>query len=158
MRVTASIAMLGRVAARSASAASAAGGGSGGRLVLTHSTHVESLIPALRIFAASPLVVLVVPGRLAFARGAAPGLAIRVSVATAGGGGYKLLARKGSQVQEVFVTVRGGAAAVPPAMLQAELHRLLPRAAAGPPPPTTPTTTATREGAPASAAVGGRCA
>jgi hypothetical protein len=116
---------------RGASTAGAAGGG--GRLVLTHSTHVETLIPALRTLASSPLVETVVPGRLAYARGAAPGLAIRLSVATAGGGGFKLIARKGSQVQEVFVTVRGGVTAVPPAALQAELHRLLPRVAPAPP-------------------------
>ena len=126
--------MLRLLAAAARGASSAGAGSSGGRLVLTHSTHVESLIPALRVLAASPLVETVVPGRLAYARGAAPGLAIRLSVATAGGGGYKLIARKGSQVQEVFVTVRGGAAAVPPAALHAELRRLLPRVASAPPP------------------------
>ena len=95
-----------------------------GRLVLTHSTHVEGLIPALRILAVSPLLQTIVPGRLSTGRGSASGLHLRIGVATPSG--YKMVARKGSQVQEVFLTVNGGAAAVAPARLHEELARLLP--------------------------------
>ena len=101
---------------------------SSGRLVLTHSTHCEGLIAALRLLCASPLVHSVVPGRLATARGSAAGLSLRLGVATAGGAGYKLLARKGQTVQEVFVTVRGGVRGVSPDVFQAEMRRLLPAA------------------------------
>ena len=95
-----------------------------GRLVLTHSTHVEGLVAVLRLLSGSPLVQTIVPGRLASGRGAAAGLHLRLGVATPSG--YKMLARKGSQVQEVFLTINGGAAAVPPARLREELARLLP--------------------------------
>jgi len=98
-----------------------------GRLVLTHSTHCEGLIPALRVLCASPLVRSIVPGRLATARGTEAGLSLRLGVATAGGAGYKLTARKGSQVQEVFVTLHGGTRGVSPVSFEAEMRRLLPQ-------------------------------
>lgn len=83
----------------------------GGRLVLNHSTHVEGLIPVLRRVAALPGVHAVVPGRLSTTRCSAEGLALRVTTRVPGG--FKLLARRGTAVQEVFVTVdRGGSLAV----------------------------------------------
>ena len=100
--------------ASAAAASSRAHAPAGGRVVLNHSTHVEGLIPLLRRVAQLPGVHTVVPGRLSTARCATQGLALRVTTRVPGG--YKLLARRGTAVQEVFVTVdRGGGLAAPPA-------------------------------------------
>lgn len=73
-----------------------------GRVVLTHSTHCPGLIDALeRVAAAAPAVRTLIPARLATARGNATRLELRVSTATPVG--WKVIARKGTQVQEVFV-------------------------------------------------------
>jgi hypothetical protein len=73
-----------------------------GRVVLTHSTHCPGLIDALeRVVAAAPAVRTLIPARLATARGNATRLELRVSTATPAG--WKVIARKGTQVQEVFV-------------------------------------------------------
>ena len=80
------------------------------RLVLTHSTHADGLLPALRRLASIPRLRTITPARLATARCASARLALKVTTATPSGA--KLLARKGTQVQEVFLTF---AAASPPA-------------------------------------------
>ena len=77
-----------------------------GRLVLNHSTHVEGLIPVLRRVASIAGVHTVVPGRLATARCAADGLQLRVTTRVPGG--FKVLARRGTAVQEVFIAVNAG--------------------------------------------------
>ena len=72
-----------------------------GRLVLTHSTHLPGLIPLLTRLAEQPEIKTVTPGRLARVRGRPIPLKVKVSVPVSGG--YKLLARAQSNVQEVFV-------------------------------------------------------
>jgi hypothetical protein len=72
-----------------------------GRVVINHSTHIPGLIAALQRLAETKGVSTVVPGRLYTAGGRQASLSIRVTVPTEGG--FKLLARKGSQTQEVFV-------------------------------------------------------
>jgi hypothetical protein len=72
-----------------------------GRVVITHSTYVEGLIPVLRRLAAEPGIDTITPAVISRVRGRTPRLRIRVSTPVTGG--YKLLARRGSSAQEVFV-------------------------------------------------------
>jgi hypothetical protein len=72
-----------------------------GRLVVTHSTYLEGLIPVLRRLAALPGVDTVTPAVISRVRGRSPGLRLRVSTPIIGG--HKLLARRGGSAQEVFV-------------------------------------------------------
>jgi hypothetical protein len=100
----------------------ASGGGGAGRLVLTHSTHIPGLVPLLRRLATTPGVDTIVPGRLyagcGSGRGGGAGPAVRVTVPT--GHGFKLLARHGSQTQEVFVVTTLAREAVEAALLAAQ--------------------------------------
>jgi hypothetical protein len=72
-----------------------------GRLVVTHSTYLEGLIPLLRRLAALPGVDTVTPAVICRVRGRSPGLRLRVSTPISGG--HKLVARRGGSAQEVFV-------------------------------------------------------
>lgn len=72
-----------------------------GRLVWNHSTHLPGLIPILEKLATQPGIQTVTPGVIANVRAHSPEMRIKVSVPTRGG--YKLIARKGKTVQEVFV-------------------------------------------------------
>ena len=72
-----------------------------GRLVITHSTYVEGLIPWLKSLAKEEAIQTITPGVIARVRGRSPGLKLRLS--TPMRGGFKLMARRGSTVQEVFV-------------------------------------------------------
>jgi hypothetical protein len=89
-----------------------------GRLVITHSTYLEGLIPLLRQLAASAEIDTVTPAVIARVRGRSVGLRLRISSPIRGG--YKLMARRGSSVQEVFVVT-----ALPRQGLQDHLDRLL---------------------------------
>ena len=71
-----------------------------GRLVLNHSTHVQGLIPVLKRLVNARGIQTVTPAVISRARSNAPKLRLKVSVPIAGG--FKLLARKGKTVQEVF--------------------------------------------------------
>ncbi|PSN19512.1 metal-binding protein [filamentous cyanobacterium CCP5] len=75
--------------------------GSDGRVVWNHSTHIPGLIPILEKLANYSGVTTITPGVIARVRSHAPHLRLKISVPTRGG--YKLLARKGKSVQEVFV-------------------------------------------------------
>jgi hypothetical protein len=72
-----------------------------GRLVITHSTYLDGLIPVLRRLVQHPRIDTITPAVIARVRGRAPGLRLRVSTPITGG--WKLLARRGSSAQEVFV-------------------------------------------------------
>lgn len=72
-----------------------------GRLVVTHSTYLEGLIPLLRLLAADPAIDTVTPAVIARVRGRSEGLRLRISAPIRGG--HKLVARRGGSVQEVFV-------------------------------------------------------
>ena len=72
-----------------------------GRLVITHSADVEGLIPWLKALAGDEAIQTITPGVIARVRGRSPGLKLRLS--TPMRGGFKLVARRGSTVQEVFV-------------------------------------------------------
>jgi hypothetical protein len=72
-----------------------------GRVVITHSTYLEGLIPLLRALAAEPGIDTVTPAVIGRVRGRISGLRLRVSTPITGG--HKLVARRGCSVQEVFV-------------------------------------------------------
>jgi len=88
-----------------------------GRLVITHSTYLEGLIPLLRRLALRPGIDTVTPAVISRVRGRCTGLRLRVSTPIIGG--HKLVARRGSSAQEVFV-VTGWSRE----QLQEELERL----------------------------------
>jgi hypothetical protein len=75
-----------------------------GRVVVTHSTYLEGLIPVLRQLAAHPLIDTVTPGVIGRVKGRSPGLRLRISTPILGG--HKLVARRGGSAQEVFVVSR----------------------------------------------------
>ena len=72
-----------------------------GRVVITHSTYVEGLVPLLRQLARQPGIDTVTPAVISRVRGRSPLLRLRVSTPITGG--HKLVARRGSTAQEVFV-------------------------------------------------------
>tara|TARA_B100001109_G_C18797927_1_gene443430 strand:- start:274 stop:576 length:303 start_codon:yes stop_codon:yes gene_type:complete len=72
-----------------------------GRLVQNHSTHIEGLIKWLKNIAKSSEIKTVTPASLSKTNGRGEQLVLKVTVKTKEG--YKLLARKGKLVQEVFL-------------------------------------------------------
>ena len=72
-----------------------------GRLVQNHSTNIEGLIKWLKKIATSNAIKTVTPASLSKTNGRGEKLALKVTVKT--NEGYKLLARKGKLVQEVFL-------------------------------------------------------
>lgn len=72
-----------------------------GRVVITHSTYLEGLIPLLRRLAREDGIDTVTPAVIGRVRGRSPSLRLRVSAPIQGG--HKLVARHASSVQEVFV-------------------------------------------------------
>ncbi len=72
-----------------------------GRLVITHSTYLEGLIPLLKRLVQDPAIDTITPAVIARVRGRSPELRLRVSTPITGG--WKLVARRGTSAQEVFV-------------------------------------------------------
>ncbi len=72
-----------------------------GRLVWNHSTHIDGLIPILKKLTLQRGIRTITPGVISRARSNCPKLKLRVSVPLKGG--YKVIARKGKSVQEVFI-------------------------------------------------------
>ena len=72
-----------------------------GRLVQNHSTNIEGLVKWLRKIADNQYVKSVTPASLAKTKGRGEGLVLKVTIKTKEG--FKLLARKGTLVQEVFI-------------------------------------------------------
>ena len=72
-----------------------------GRLVQNHSTHIEGLLKWLKKIAATDAIKTVTPASLSKTSGRGEKLILKVTVKT--NEGYKLLARKGKLVQEVFL-------------------------------------------------------
>lgn len=77
------------------------GNAANGRLVLNHSTHVAGLIPVLERLIRQANVQTVTPGVIGRARSHIPRLTLKISVPIRGG--FKVIARQGKTVQEVFV-------------------------------------------------------
>lgn len=74
---------------------------SSGRLVLNHSTHIAGLIPVLERLIRQAGIQTVTPGVIGPVRAHAPRLMLKISVPIRGG--FKVIARQGKTVQEVFV-------------------------------------------------------
>ena len=72
-----------------------------GRLVLNHSTHIPGLIRVLERLTKLDGIHTITPGVIGRANGHAPHMQLRVSVAIRGG--FKIIARQGKTVQEVFI-------------------------------------------------------
>lgn len=72
-----------------------------GRLVLNHSTHIPGLIRVLERLTKLNGLQTITPGVIGRAKGHAPHMQLRVSVAIRGG--FKVIARQGKTVQEVFI-------------------------------------------------------
>ena len=72
-----------------------------GRLVITHSTYLDGLIPLLKRLVKDEQIDTITPAVISRVRGRAPELRLRVSTPIIGG--WKLVARRGSSAQEVFV-------------------------------------------------------
>jgi hypothetical protein len=72
-----------------------------GRLVWNHSTHIPGLIPILERLCQQNGIETVTPAVIGRVRGHAPKMQLRVSVPIRGG--YKIIARHGKTVQEVFI-------------------------------------------------------
>lgn len=85
-----------------------------GRLVWNHSTHLAGLIPILEKLVKCEGIVTVTPGRIRQTRSHIPKLKLKISVPIRGG--YKVIARQGKTVQEVFVVT---------ALEQAELEQAI---------------------------------
>ena len=76
-------------------------GNASGRLVWNHSTHIPGLIPVLERLTRIDGIQTVTPGVIGRVKGHSPKMQIRVSVPIRGG--FKLIARQGKTVQEVFI-------------------------------------------------------
>jgi len=72
-----------------------------GRLVLNHSTHIPGLIPVLDRLTYIEGIQTITPGVIGPVKSHSPQLRLKISVSIPGG--FKLLARRGKSVQEVFV-------------------------------------------------------
>ena len=72
-----------------------------GRLVLNHSTHIPGLIRILERLTKVDGIQTITPGVIGRARGHCPRMQLRVSVPIRGG--FKVIARQGKTVQEVFI-------------------------------------------------------
>ncbi len=71
------------------------------RLVWNHSTHIPGLIPILERLCHHEGLQTVTPGVIGRVRGHCPKMQLRVSVPILGG--FKVIARQGKTVQEVFI-------------------------------------------------------
>uniref|UniRef100_A0A832M3F6 Metal-binding protein n=1 Tax=Oscillatoriales cyanobacterium SpSt-402 TaxID=2282168 RepID=A0A832M3F6_9CYAN len=72
-----------------------------GRVVLNHSTHIPGLIPLLERLSQQEGIQTITPGVITTVRAHSPHFILRISVTIRGG--FKLIARRGKTVQEVFV-------------------------------------------------------
>ncbi len=72
-----------------------------GRIVWNHSTHLDGLIPILEKLVTYTGIKTITPAVLSRSRSHSPQMKLKVSVPIRGG--YKLIARCGKSVQEVFV-------------------------------------------------------
>lgn len=71
------------------------------RLVLNHSTHLPGLIRILETLTKQSGIQTITPGVIGRVRGHAPRMQLRISVPIRGG--FKIIARQGKTVQEVFI-------------------------------------------------------
>lgn len=75
-----------------------------GRLVWNHSTHIPGLIPILERLCQQDGIQTITPAVISRSKGHCPQMRLRVSVPIRGG--YKIIARQGKTVQEVFIVTQ----------------------------------------------------
>ena len=75
-----------------------------GRLVWNHSTHMKGLIPILDKLTQYEGIETITPGVIGSSRSHIPHIKLKISVPICGG--FKLIARQGTTVQEVFMLTR----------------------------------------------------
>ena len=75
-----------------------------GRLVQTHSTNIDGLVKWLKKLAINKNIQTITPGVIGRSKGRIEVLKIRVSRKT--NEGYKLIARKGGSVQEIYIVTK----------------------------------------------------
>lgn len=75
-----------------------------GRLVLNHSTHIPGLISVLERLTKLDGIQTITPGVIGRVRGHIPRMQLRISVPIRGG--FKIIARQGKTVQEVFILTK----------------------------------------------------
>ncbi len=73
-----------------------------GRIVITHSTYIEGLIPILKKLASNERIKTITPATISKVRGRSSKLIIRISIDTISG--FKAIARKGHSAQEIFIS------------------------------------------------------
>ena len=79
-----------------------------GRLVQNHSTNIEGLLKWLKKLAENKDIKTITPACLSKANGRGEALQLKVTIKT--NEGFKLIARKGKLVQEVFIVTKLGKA------------------------------------------------
>lgn len=89
-----------------------------GRLVWNHSTHISGLIPILERLCQQQGIQTVTPGVIGRVKGHSPHMQLRVSVPIRGG--FKVIARHGKTVQEVFIITP-----LPQVELEEAIHRAM---------------------------------
>ena len=72
------------------------------RIVITHSTYIDGLIPVLKKLALNKSIKTITPASISKVRGRSSKLVIRLSVNTISG--FKAIARKGQTAQEIFIS------------------------------------------------------
>ena len=72
-----------------------------GRIVVTHSTYLEGLLEKLKLISKDNKIKTITPGRISKTKGRRESLELKITTKIKGG--FKLLARKGNGVQEVFL-------------------------------------------------------
>ncbi|MEO0867958.1 MAG: DUF2103 domain-containing protein [Cyanobacteria bacterium J06642_11] len=72
-----------------------------GRVVLNHSTHIPGLIAILHKLSTHPQIKTLTPAVISRGRSHAPKFRLKISVPIRGG--FKLIARQGKSIQEVFI-------------------------------------------------------
>ena len=77
-----------------------------GRIVITHSTYIDGLIPVLKKLASNESIKTITPATISKVRGRSSKLVIRLSVNTISG--FKAIARKGQTAQEIFISTNLG--------------------------------------------------
>lgn len=96
------------------------------RLVLNHSTHAPDLIPLLtesRALFGAAGVSTITPGRITRTSGNSHSLSLVVAAPLAHDSGFRVLARRGSSLQEVFFTCPKLSADELQALLDSALER-----------------------------------
>ena len=79
-----------------------------GRLVQNHSTNIEGLVKWLKKIAENKDIKTITPACLSKANGRGEKLQLKITIKT--NEGFKLIARKGKLVQEVFIVTKLGKA------------------------------------------------